>query len=212
MMPLLPRIVGRSDPRFIVTGGILCFAASCLLDIHLTAQSGGGDFVYSQLLRGVGQILSFMPLNQISVGAVSRADTGDAAGLFNMARNLGGSIGLALQGVFIDRRIEAHADAIRESVSANSLLVQERLASQSAFFAARSGDVAHGNQQALDQLAAQIHQQAMVMTYSDCFFVLGIGLLVRLPLVFVLRRPPALGAPAAPARAAAGAPRLQGAS
>jgi DHA2 family multidrug resistance protein len=109
MMPLLPRIIGHMDARLVVACGIICFAASCLLDIHLTAQSAGGDFVYSQILRGVGQILSFMPLNQISVGAVSRADTGDAAGLFNMARNLGGSIGLALQGVFIDRRVEAHA-------------------------------------------------------------------------------------------------------
>jgi DHA2 family multidrug resistance protein len=198
MMPLLPRILGRADARLVVACGILCFAASCLLDIHLTAQSGGSDFVYSQILRGVGQILSFMPLNQISVGAVSRADTGDAAGLFNMARNLGGSIGLALQGVFIDRRVEAHADAIRASVSANSTLVQEHLAAQSVFFAERGGDVAHANQQALSQLAAQIHQQAMVMTFSDCFWLLGTGLLILLPLVLLLRPPPRPAGPAAP--------------
>src|SRR5262249_34692548 len=153
-------------------------AASCFIDIHLTAQSGRADFVLSQLLRGVGQILSFMPLNQASVGAVSRADTADAAGLFNMARNLGGSIGLALLGVFIDRRVELHADNIRASVSANSALLQERLAGQAAFFAERSGDLAHGQQQATAQLALQIHQQAMVMTYSDCFWILGIGLIV----------------------------------
>jgi MFS transporter, DHA2 family, multidrug resistance protein len=210
MMPLLPRIIGRMDARVVVACGIICFASSCLLDIHLTAQSGGGDFVYSQILRGVGQILSFMPLNQISVGAVSRADTGDAAGLFNMARNLGGSIGLALQGVFIDRRVEAHADAIRESVSANSTLVQERLAAQGAFFAERSGDVAHANQQALSQLAAQIHQQAMVMTYSDCFWLLGTGLIILLPLVLLLRppaRPAAAAAPTAPRAGGNASPR-----
>jgi DHA2 family multidrug resistance protein len=116
-----------------------------------------------------------------------------------MARNLGGSIGLALQGVFIDRRVEAHADAIRESVSANSTLVQERLAAQSAFFAERSGDVAHANQQALSQLGAQIHQQAMVMTYSDCFWLLGTSLLILLPLVLLLRPPQRLAGPAAAA-------------
>ena len=108
-----------------------------------------------------------------------------------MARNLGGSIGLALLGVFIDRRVEGHADMIRESVNANSPLLQERMASQAAFFAERGGDIAYGQQQALGQLALQIHQQAMVITYSECFWVLGMGLILMLPLIVLLRPPPA---------------------
>jgi DHA2 family multidrug resistance protein len=187
MLPLLPRILGRGDARVLVFLGLVCFAISCFLDVHLTAQSGGGDFVVSQLLRGFGQMLAFMPLNQISVGSVAREDTADAAGFFNMARNLGGSIGLALQGVFIDRRVEAHADAIRESVTANSLLVQERLAAQAAAFAERYGDQIQGTQQAIQQLTLQIHQQALVMTYADCFWVLGVGLIVLMPMVLLLR-------------------------
>jgi DHA2 family multidrug resistance protein len=198
MMPILPRLLARGNARIIVGCGIVCFAASCMLDIHLAPDSGGGDFVASQLLRGLGQILAFMPLNQISVGSVSRADTADAAGLFNMARNLGGSIGLALQGVFIDRRTEAHADAIRESVSANSTLLQEHLAQQAAFFARRSADLIDANNQAIGQLAQQIHLQAIVMTYSDCFWILGVGLIVLLPIVMVLPRQVMPPAPASP--------------
>jgi MFS transporter, DHA2 family, multidrug resistance protein len=201
MLPLLPRILGRGDARILVFFGLVCFAISCFLDVHLTAQSGGGDFVVSQLLRGFGQMLAFMPLNQISVGSVAREDTADAAGFFNMARNLGGSIGLALQGVFIDRRVEAHADAIRESVTANSLLVQERLGAQAAGFAGRYADQTHGYQQAIQQLALQIHQQALVMTYADCFWVLGVGLIVLMPMVLLLRGGRiGLGTPQAPTR------------
>ncbi|HTY48778.1 MAG TPA: DHA2 family efflux MFS transporter permease subunit, partial [Steroidobacteraceae bacterium] len=176
LMPVLPRILGRANIRLLVLGGLLCFAASCFIDVHLTPESAGQDFIVSQLLRGVGQILSFMPLNQVSVGAVSRADAADAAGFFNMARNLGGSIGLALLGVFIDRRVEGHADMIRESLNANSPLVQDRIAQQAAFFAARGGDLAQGRQQALSSLALQVHQQAMVITYSECFWILGVCL------------------------------------
>jgi MFS transporter, DHA2 family, multidrug resistance protein len=191
LMPVLPRIIGRANLRLVVACGLICFGASCFIDIHLTAQSSGGDFVLSQLLRGFGQILSFMPLNQASVGAVSREDTADAAGLFNMARNLGGSVGLALLGVFIDRRVELHADFIRQSVSANSQLLQERLSTQAAFFAQNGGDLGYGRQQAIGQLAAQIHQQAFVMTYADCFWMLGVCLALMLPLIFLLRAPPA---------------------
>jgi DHA2 family multidrug resistance protein len=200
MLPLLPKILGRGDARVLVFLGLACFAVSCFLDVHLTADSGGSDFVVSQLLRGFGQMLSFMPLNQISVGSVAREETADAAGFFNMARNLGGSIGLALQGVFIDRRVEAHADAIRESVTTNSVLLQERLAGQAAGFAERHGDQVLGNQQAIQQLALQIHQQALVMTYADCFWVLGIGLIVLMPLVLLLRGGRIMGGPAPQAR------------
>jgi len=190
MMPLLPRIMGYANPRIVVTGGIVCFAVSCFIDIHLTALSSGVNFVASQLLRGMGQMLAMMPLNQLSVGSVSRQDTADAAGLFNMARNLGGSIGLAILGVFIDRRVERHADSIRESVNANSLLLQDRLAAQAGVLSQGAGDMAQGQQQAVAQLAAQIHQQAMVITYSECFWVLGVSLILMLPLILLLRRPP----------------------
>jgi DHA2 family multidrug resistance protein len=195
VLPVLPRILGRINIRYLVFTGFLCFTVSCFLDIHLTAQSSGRDFVASQLLRGLGQMLCFMPLNQASVGSVSRRDTPDASGLFNMARNLGGSLGLALVGVFIDRRVESHADAIISTVNADSPLVQERIAAQAATFAGGTGDLDHGRMQAMKQLAGTIHQQALVITYSECFWILGVGLILMSPLVLLLRRPPAPGAP-----------------
>jgi DHA2 family multidrug resistance protein len=193
LMPVLPRML-RLDMRILVLAGLIFFATSCFLDTDLSPVSSGDAFLWTQLLRGAGQILSFMPLNQASVGAVSRADAADAAGLYNMARNLGGSMGLALLGVFIDRQTVAHAQAISASVSANSTLAQSQIAGQSAVFAARNGgDLASGHLAALAQLGATVQRQATIMTYSDCFFVLGIALVAMIPLVFLLR-PPARGA------------------
>src|SRR6202021_3653547 len=120
MMPILPRLLGRVDPRLMVIIGLLLFAVSCMLDTSLTAQSVGHDFYTSQLLRGVGQMCAMMPLNQASMAAVSQSEAGDAAGLYNMARNLGGSVGLALLGIFIDRRNDFHEAVIRVSLPANS--------------------------------------------------------------------------------------------
>jgi MFS transporter, DHA2 family, multidrug resistance protein len=199
VMPILPRLLGHVNIKILVACGIGAFALSCFINTHLTDQYRGAEFVIPQLLRGAGQMLCFMPLNQASVGAVSREDTADAAGLYNMARNLGGSLGLAAIGVFIDRRTEHHVDAIRETLNVNSPMVQDHVASQTASFAASNGgDLAYGHAQALQSLAATTHAQALVMTYSDCFFILGFGILALSPLILLLRSPPVMGGRPAP--------------
>ncbi|UEP52106.1 DHA2 family efflux MFS transporter permease subunit [Burkholderia ambifaria] len=189
VMPILPRLLGKVDFRILVISGLLLFCLSCMLDIGLTAQSVGHDFVWSQLIRGVAQMLAMMPLNQASMAAVAREDSGDAAGLYNMARNLGGSIGLAIIGTVIDRRTTFHAAALRESVSANSPIGQERLSAYAANWFAHTGDLAYSHLRALGQLARQIQIQAIVMTYSETFYLLGLALLTCVPLALLLKTP-----------------------
>jgi DHA2 family multidrug resistance protein len=189
MMPVLPRLLGKVDFRVMVVAGLLAFVVSCMLDTGLTAQSTGHDFLWSQLLRGVGQMLAMMPLNQASMAAVSREESGDAAGLYNMARNLGGSMGLAIIGVVIDRRNSFHIATLRESVTANSLIGQERIAASAANWLARTGDAAYAKTQALAQFAQQIQQQAAVMTFSETYYVLAIALSVCIPLALLLKTP-----------------------
>lgn len=191
MMPILPRLLGKVDFRVLVISGLLLFTLSCMLDISLTAQSVGHDFVWSQLIRGVAQMLAMMPLNQASMAAVSRAESGDAAGLYNMARNLGGSIGLAIIGTVIDRRTTFHDAVLRESLSANSLIGQERVAAGAANWLTQTGDAAYSQMRSLAQIAAQIHQQAIVITYSETFWMLGIALAACVPLALLLKKPTA---------------------
>jgi MFS transporter, DHA2 family, multidrug resistance protein len=188
IMPILPRMLGKIDPKAMVIVGLLCFAVSCMLDISLTADSVGHDFYASQFIRGIGQMLAMMPLNQASMSAVSREEAGDAAGLYNMARNLGGSVGLALLGVYIDRRNSFHDDHIRESVTANSAIGQDHIAATSAGFIAQHGDAAMAHQQALGQMAGEIARQASVITFSETFYWLGIAMIICIPLTFFLKK------------------------
>ncbi|WP_343664754.1 MDR family MFS transporter [Paraburkholderia tropica] len=189
VMPILPRLLAKVDFRVLVVSGLLLFTLSCMLDISLTAQSVGHDFVWSQLIRGVAQMLAMMPLNQASMAAVAREDSGDAAGLYNMARNLGGSVGLAIIGTLIDRRETFHTAMLRESISANSLIGQERLANGAASWFAQNGDMAYSKMISLAQIASQIQQQSMVITYSETFWVLGIALAACVPLALMLKKP-----------------------
>ncbi|MBD1586287.1 DHA2 family efflux MFS transporter permease subunit [Pseudomonas typographi] len=196
MMPILPRLLGRYDLRLLVVLGLVLYWASCFVDTTLTSQSVGHDFATSQLLRGVGQILVMMPLSQLSMRSVPTHQAGDAAGLYNMSRNLGGTLGLALLGVLIDRREHFHDAALRETVLANSQSAQSQMAERSAGFLAQHGDPAWANLQALGQLANEIAQQASTMTYNDAFFALGLAMLACLPLAFLIKQRTAQAGPA----------------
>jgi MFS transporter, DHA2 family, multidrug resistance protein len=189
LMPVLPKMLEKMNLRISVIIGLLCFAGGCFLNLNLTGESDGTAFFASQLLIGTGQMLSLLPLNQASVGAVSVEDAPDAAGLYNMARNLGGSIGLALLGTFIDRRVVFHTDILRSTLDANAPLVQERLSAMTGSFMQTGADQAYAQSQALASLSQSVDLQSLVMTYSDCFWVLGVALLASIPLALLLKTP-----------------------
>ena len=183
MMPLFPFLIKHFDLRLVVLTGMLVMAGSCWLDTTLTVNSDGSDFVISQLMRGLGQALAMLFLNQAAIASVKPDEAGDASGLFNAARNLGGSIALALLATLQERREEFHRWTIHEALPANSPTVQDWVASQVASF----GGGPDGLAAALRMIDNTVLRQAMVMAYSDEFIALMVGISIVLPLCFLLR-------------------------
>ena len=189
MMAIVPILLRRIDVRIAVASGLLIMGSAALLDSRLTTEAAGGDFVLSQLLRGVGQILAMLFLSQAVVRSVPREDAGDASGLFNSVRNLGGSLALAGISILQEQRMWLHSRRMEESLNANSQAVQSYIAGS-----ARS---LGGEPAALRLLSQQIQGEALVMTYNDIFWIMGMGALAVLPLVLFLRPFPKDAAPAA---------------
>ncbi len=186
LMPFVPLMIKHLDIRVAVGSGLLMMALSCWLDAGLTAESVGGAFTDSQLLRGVGTILSFMFLNQAAIAAVAPEDAGDASGLFNAARNMGGSLGLAGIATLQDQRSWFHARRLEETLNANSIAVQDYLAGLTRTL----GDAGT----AFQAIGGTLQREALVMTYNDLFWLLAIGILIVTPLVLFLRPLPQGGA------------------
>jgi DHA2 family multidrug resistance protein len=179
LMPLMPKMLETVDVRIMVFGGMLCFAAACFVNLGLTPDSIGPHFVLGQLLQGCGLALAMMALNQAAITSVPREFTSDASGLFNAARNLGGSIGLAIISTFQDRRTTLHVDAIGSSITANSQVAQDALGA----YGQQLGDPMQG----MAVLAQTVQMQAMVMAYNDLFWIFGLIVVATLPLVFLLK-------------------------
>lgn len=179
LMPFTPLLIKHVDIRIAVSTGLLIMATSCWVDTAMTAQATGSAFVESQLLRGVGAILGFLFLTQAAIQSVPTEDAGDAAGLFSAMRNLGGSFALAGIAIMQDQRHWLHSRRIEESLNANSVGVQDYIASLT--------HALGSSEAALRTLAGTIAREALVMTYNDIFWLLTVGIIIVLPLVLFLR-------------------------
>jgi DHA2 family multidrug resistance protein len=189
IMPFTPFLMKYVDIRIAVCAGMLIMAGSCWVDTALTSASSGGDFTEGQLMRGVGQILAMLFLNQAAIRSVPLVYAGDAAGLFSAARNVGGSIGLALLGTVQEQRHYFHQRRLEEALSANSLGVQDFLAS--------AGQMLGSPEAALRMIGGMIQRQALVMTFNDMFWLLAVGIAAVTPLVLFLRPLPQRAPPLA---------------
>jgi MFS transporter, DHA2 family, multidrug resistance protein len=188
MMAIVPILLKRIDIRIAVASGLVIMGGSALLDANLTAASSGADFTVSQLARGVGQILGMLFLSQAVVRSVPPEDAGDASGLFNAMRNLGGSFALAGISILQDQRLWFHSRRIEESLNANSVAVQTYVGQ----LQGAVGDRTAG----LRLLSQQIQAEALTMTFNDIFWIMGVGTFLVLPLVLFLRPLPQDAKPA----------------
>jgi DHA2 family multidrug resistance protein len=180
MMPFTPLLLKTLDIRLAVAIGLALLALSAFVETDISPLSAGEAFMWSQVMRGIGTMFAGMFLNQAAIRSVTREEAGDAAGVYNAARNLGGSLALSAFAVLQDQRIWLHSRRLEESMHANSVLVQE-------YLSVPAGGSAGGPSPALGSLEGIIQLQASVMTFADMFWLLTVCIVAIIPLALILR-------------------------
>jgi DHA2 family multidrug resistance protein len=189
LFPAMPFFMKRFDPRVLVVVGTLLFAASCFINVDLTHDVGMDQLIVPQLLRAAGQPLFTVPLSQMSTAGLAPRDTADASALSNMMRNLGGSIGIAMLSTMVERREHFHFSVLAEAMTQNAVLTQQRLGAIILAIQAHVVDPIAARGQALSLIATQVRREAYVMAYSDAFWIIGIGLIISLTAITLLKKP-----------------------
>ena len=189
LFPAMPFLMKRFDARILVVLGTLLFAASCFINVNLTHDVGMDQLILPQLLRAAGQPLFSIPLSQLATAGLPPRDTADASALSNMMRNLGGSVGIAMLSTVIERREQFHFSILAEAMTQNATRTQERIAGLMAGLRSGFADPAVTKAQALMSLAAQLRREAYVCAYSDAFWIVGVGLIISLAAIVLLKRP-----------------------
>jgi len=189
VVPVHTAVAGRA--RFSVAGLTLIWLGS------LNLNAGYWDIFWPQLLQGTGMALTFVPLTTATMQSIPPQRMGNATSLFNLMRNIGGSVGIAVTGTMLTRQRQAVATVLGENLSAYDVQTQTLLAQMKAAFMARGADAVTATERAYAALHGMLLQQASMISFVWLFRLLGGIFLMLLPLILIMRRPK--GRVAAPA-------------
>ncbi|SCW36091.1 DHA2 family efflux MFS transporter permease subunit [Ancylobacter rudongensis] len=169
--PIAGRLMGKVDPRAMIAFGFAAFALGTWQVTGLTADWDFWELLVPQILRGVGIMMAMIPINNISLGTLPPDQLKNASGLFNLMRNLGGAVGLALINTVLNDRWDLHLARLHENVQWANAAAVERLQAMTQALAAMGSDA---GAVALKLMSAQVRVQAQVMAFSDVFLVLTV--------------------------------------
>jgi DHA2 family multidrug resistance protein len=197
LIPFVPKLMQRFDTRLIAAVGFSLFAVSCFMNSHMTHDTGIDELRWSQLVRALGQHLMIVPLNSIATGSIEPEQAGSASGVYNMMRNLGGSIGIAILSTLLARREQFHSNRIGESVSLFNPETQLRIDQLTQAFMSKGVEPTTAYNQAIAAIDNIVRREAFVMAFNDGFYFVGIALLLSgIILLFCNKVKPGAGAAA----------------
>jgi DHA2 family multidrug resistance protein len=187
-VPLVGYMLTRGfDPRKLIFAGLSLIGISLWWMGSMNLGVAEIDMILPRTLQVLGVGLTTVPISTIMFRFLAKEDSSQAAGLYALVRNEGGSIGIALSSTLLQRKAQLFQQTLGQNMVASSPWVQQALAAMSA----HPGNAADNHYTAMARLYAAMQQQANLLSYMDQFRALGIVMVVMLPLIFFLKRPPA---------------------
>jgi DHA2 family multidrug resistance protein len=189
------RNLKRMDTRAAVAfGAVLFFWAMYELSL-LSLDAGTDDLFWPLIIRGVGLGLIFVPLTGAAMADLSVSELSQGTAMFNLTRQLGGSMGIAIMATSLSRFTSQAKARLAEHVAINDPLALGRIEGLTRAIIAKGGNPVSSRQQALMIVDRQLQAQASVLGFSKVYIWSGITLLAAVPLLLLFRTGKARGAP-----------------
>src|SRR3954471_6475101 len=189
LIPLVPRLMQKLDARLIIGVGFVLFAASNFMNIYMTGNYAADQLLWPNVVRAIGQALVMAPLSAVATSGIEPENAGSASGLFNMMRNLGGAVGIALLQTLLTKREQYHSNVLMQSVSLFEQATRTRLEQLTQYFVNHGildrADALHRAYVAIGHI---VQKQAYILAFSDTFYLLGVALIVALIATLFLKK------------------------
>src|SRR6476661_7548436 len=187
-MWVVGRLTNRIDPRLLIASGAAIFAYAAWKLSEMTSLSGGNDFFWPLILRGIGLGLMFVPLTTITLAELAPTELAQGTGLYNFFRQLGGSFGIAGISTLLIRYTAQNRANLVSHVTASDPTSMARMQAFTQGMMARGADLWTAKRRALALMDAQLMGQASVLAYGRIYVLSAIIILVLIPLLLLVRK------------------------
>jgi len=187
-MPIVGWLLSRYDARYLLLFGLAMLSFSLF---HMTNFNLEIDFrtaVLARMLQAVGLAFLFVPINTSAYAYLPREKNNAASGLMNLARNIGGSVGISFVTTMLDRRAQKHMSDLMGHLSNSNAQFQATLRGMAQQFVSHGSSPADAQRQAYAMIENAVQRQAAMLSYLDNFHILGYAILAMLPMVFLMKK------------------------
>ena len=188
-LPIAGRLVTKANPKALLAFGIIVNAYATYLMSNFTLTADFNTVIWPRVVLGIGMGFFFIPLTTLTMSSIRKEEMGNATSIFNLMRNLGGAIGIALVQTMLARSRQAHTNYLGAHVTAYSPSAQQFLGGLKSAFMAKGADAVTATQRAYGAAFGLVQQQAAMMAFIDVFYLMGIVFLVTMPLILIMRKP-----------------------
>lgn len=184
--PIAGNIAQKLDPRVMMAAGMALFSLSCLELVPITKDWAFSELFLPQAMRGVALMTCMIPVSMLALGTLPPERIKNASGLFNLTRNLGGAVGLAVITTVLNNRWDLHISRLHESVQWGRDAATERLSALTRGMSALGSSAEIG---ALKTISQAVKREALVMAFSDVFLLLAVMFAAIVLLVPLAQKP-----------------------
>ena len=186
-VPVYVMLAKRIDLRWLMMFGLASFGAAMWSFSYITNVWGGAELFLPQVLRGFPQVFAVAPSVNLGLGSLPPDRLKYASGLFNMMRNLGGAVGIAVSGAILNDRTNFHFLVLAGHLTAANEAMTQFTATVTARFHAALGDAGMAHVAALKELSQMVYREASTLAFADAFRLIMVAFIVATALVPLLR-------------------------
>src|SRR5580704_11550223 len=188
MMPIVGMLLSKIEARWLIIFGLIASSIGLFQMSHWSTQINFGHAVSARVVQSFGLAFLFVPINTVAFSFIAKAKTGYATGLINLARNIGGSSGIAICTTMIAQREQFHQQRLIEHVSTLDGAYQSMLNGAMQRFLNQGTDPVHAAAQAQGLIYNTMQQQAAMLSFIEVFWFLGVAFLATIPLMLFMKR------------------------
>jgi DHA2 family multidrug resistance protein len=185
--PLAGHLTTKTDPRRLLVVGLVLGSITMFQLSGLNLYAGFWDIFWAQVLQGVALAFLFIPLMSLAMSRISPEKMGNATSIFNLMRNIGGSVGIAIMTTFLARRSQIHQNHLVGNIHSGSLETYRLLLGMRAHFITHGADAITASKKSMAAIYGLVQQHAAMLAFVEAFWIMGALFLLMLPFLPLLQ-------------------------